>query len=483
MLLDLITKRDYIINMADGPSPQEAAISTGNATEAVEPLVQSESKGYDQYFETKRPQLASTLQAAYKTSYGQEVLLQLDLDPATMKYREFTSKVPQIRSSDVAQNPKRYARGEIEKMRLSKSGGTTGKPKEFYFPDADMNVMVGPKITAAMKESKSPVLIHGDWASIDFDVIEESLQSLRPDIQVGLYTRVSQAIEHMKKGDTIFLESEVTNFRAFMHYFNETLETDPSLLETFKGKKIFLELNSEPVKFEELKTWFNRLKEVFGRAPDIYVLYGQNDTGNLGMYDYTDGDERKDFKYKVDKNRFVEVLDTEGNPLLEQEGDVVVTTFRQEGSIFIRYVTGDKGVLTVDKNADAYINEIGRKKEDGMISLYGSKLFVPGVFDLMRDKLNVPFRLEVQSVEDPNNLSQALNITLYSDNFTNTESAQEAKVTLMKALTESREYAYIPDLMEAGMLQININTLDQTPEGFIKGWRILPSKEPTAQRV
>lgn len=434
-------------------------------------------KAYSKYFERTRSQLGLTLRAASTTPYGQQVLAPLNLNPETMTYSDFASKVPIIKPRDVAENPGHFAAGNLAEMYSRKSGGTTGKPKQFYFPEADLNVSVGPITRAAIEKSTNPVLIHGDWASIDFDVIERSLRALRPDIKIGLYQRVGEAIEHIKPADTVFLESEVTNFRAFMYYLNEALDNNPPLSQALKGKKFLIELNSEPVHADELALWSSRLEEIFGIEPDIFVLYGQNDTGNLGLYDYAKGHTEADIKYAVEENRFLEVLDPQGKPLIGGKGDVVITTFRDNGSIFFRYLSGDEGSLTIDEDGRAYISGVERKPEDGMISLWGCKLFVPGLLDKIREQTGIPVRLEAQAFEDPNSLGQVLNIQVYSDDFSNSDRSQEAVNKVTKILDEADEYSFLPSFIESGMLKINVIASAEPPKGFVKGWRVLPTEK------
>lgn len=362
---------------------------------------------YEHYFEGKRPQLVKTFKAAYQTGYGEEVLEPLGIDPQGIPYREFSLKVPLVRSKEVGQDPKRFTRGNVEEMYHVSSTGTTGRPKEFYFPRSEFRIQFPEDFAKIIRESKNPVLLHRSW-SVDYQIIEGSLQAIRPDIGLESYNDANGVLESVKKADIIYLITEVTPFRVLMYQIKNLLEEDPSIIKQLKGKQLFIEIGSEPVSFQELQTWFTQLKEVVGNEPDFVVTYGLNDTGIIGTYRYKDGDTEEDFKYRIADTRLIEVLDSTGNLVFGQRGNIISTTFRDEGSILVRYVTGDQGVLSIDNEGKIYLSAIGRNPEDGMLIFAGLKLSISVFYDFLREKLDIPFQLEAQVIEDPDNLSSIL---------------------------------------------------------------------------
>lgn len=447
--------------------------STANVAVDREKTVEKEERNlYERYFEDKEPQLVKTLKAAYQTRYGQELLESLGIDPQDISYRDFSLKVPLVSSREVGQDPKRFTRGNTEEIYHVSSTGTTGKPKEFYFPKSEFIVQFPDAFTKIIQESENPVLIHRN-ESVDYKIIETSLQAIRPDIGLEFYNDANGVLESIKKADTIYLITEVTKFRVLMYQIKNLLEDDPSILKQLKGKQLFVEIGSEPVDFKELQTWFMYLKEIIGEEPDFVVTYGLNDTGIIGTYRYKDGDTEEDFKYRVANTRLIEVLDNTGKLVFGQRGNVISTTFRDEGSILVRYLTGDEGVLSIDNEGKVYLSRIGRNPEDGMLNFAGKKVFVPGFYDFLREKLDIPFQLEVQVLENLGNLFNVLNITLYSDEFADSNKANFAKEEVHAKLTG---YASLPILIGRGTLNLNINASDQLPEDFTKGWRILPKQ-------
>lgn len=428
---------------------------------------------YEHYFEDKRPQLVKTFQAAYQTSYGQEVLEPLGIEiHKGISYKEFSLKVPLVRSKQVGEDSKRFTRGITEEMYHVFSTGTTGRPKEFYLPRSEFRIQFPEDFTKIIQESKNPVLLHRSW-SVDYKIIEESLQAIRPDIGLEYYNDANGVLESVKRADTIYLITEVTPFRVLMYQIKNLLEEDPSLIKQLKGKQLFIEIGSEPVSFQELQTWFTYLKEVIGDEPDFVVTYGQNDTGIIGTYRYKDGDTEEDFKYRVANNRLIEVLDSTGNLVFGQRGNIISTTFRNEGSILVRYLTGDQGVLSIDNEGKIYLSAIGRNPEDGMLIFAGMKLSISGFSDSLREKLDIPFQLEAQVIEDPDNLFNILNVTLYSDEFLDPVKANFVKGDVFSKLMG---YTNLTVLIGRGNLKINVNVSSQQPEDFTKGWRILPKQ-------
>jgi len=193
----------------------------------------------------------------------------------------------------------------------------------------------------------------------------------------------------------------------------EQLAARPELKQQLSGKKIMLELNSEPVTAKMLEEWYADIATIFEDEVYITVSYTQNDTGLIGLYDYVPGEAEEDVKYLVTDKRLVEVLDEDSNLVVGQEGDVVITTLRQEGSVFFRYDSSDRGVLTSGENGELYLSGIHRKAESGMISLWGRKVSVADFYQELETQVSFPFQMEVRPQLSEDNSVMELVFAIY----------------------------------------------------------------------
>jgi len=190
----------------------EDKAEVGTSSEANE-----ERELFEQYFEAKKQQLGRTLEEVYETRYGQEVLKPLTVDLNNSTYEQFSEMVPLITSLDVASAPLKYVRGNIEQLHRSFSGGTSGKPKEFYWPHQECKVDYPGPFVKLVQESKRPVLIYSNHPSVDYYIATESLRAIRPDIAVDPFEDASEALDSMLKSDTIYFVTEPSNFRAVFY--------------------------------------------------------------------------------------------------------------------------------------------------------------------------------------------------------------------------------------------------------------------------
>lgn len=430
------------------------------------------SDDYERYFLAKRPQLVTTLNASYDTNYGQKKLQPLKLN-SKMNYGEFASKVPTVDPSAVKDNPKDFLKGDLSQMIVVHSGGTSGTPKEFYWPTRELNVKFEKPLEDRLLNSEKPVFIRGSWDATDFSAIENGINNLQSDIKTFKYSVPTEAIKEMENHGMILLVADITSFRAFMYDMDKMLAVDPNLATRLAGKEFFVDLNSEPVSAREINEWHAKLITNFKLKPNFSVSYGQTDTGNLGLYVHTPGDTEKDMKYRVVSSRLAEVLNSHGEIVTGEKGDLIVTTLRTDGSIFVRYLTGDEATLTIGKDGNAYLSQIGRKAESGMIALWGEKLFIPELYDQVLKSVGFPMQLEISHAISEDAKHQELHLTVYSHRF-NDPVDERPRKDIEKIIADvMKNNPRFNRMLELGMLNLDIDFKETPPEGFHKGWRIL----------
>lgn len=459
------------------PEQMRDFIKKGFEREKLAKKEKEDRQRYEQYFQGQLSSLTQTLRAAYKTKYGHEYLEPLGLKEESLDYIEFAKKVPLVQSSQVGEDPLQFFTGEMDDMEIFHSGGTTGKPKEFYQPKKENFIEYGGELAKALAQSERPILIHGNWESDEFIAMSEGAKLIRPDTHIDKFDTVKEAIDKIVNFDMVILPTDITSFRVFISELDKILDADPNLANSLKDKQVYIDLNSEPVTVRELEDWHKRLKNVFGRDPGFSVSYGQNDTGNLGLYIYHPNDTQKDMKYKMHTNKLVEVIDEEGKLVIGKKGDLLITTFRDDGSIFLRYATGDQGVMTIDAEGNVYIGEIGRSPDAGMVSLWGEKLFFPDLYHDVLQKSEFPFQLEVQTVATAEGKHKDLNINIYGQTFDGSDDSKSREENMRRLILEPMyKSESFKRFVEIGMVTVNINFYEKAPPEFWKGWRKLPEQ-------
>lgn len=254
------------------------------------------------------------------------------------------------------------------------SGGTLGPRKEFHFPISELintNGMGNWKNIIA--NARNPAILYSrnynESCIVDILVITNTVKAFRDDIKVVCYKNIEQAIQTFIEHDVVLIETSIMAYRA-LHY-GLMISKMPTM-----DTQLLLDMNSERVTAMMISKWCSGLLLFFRNEPQVTVSYSQNDTGLIGLYDYYKGHKESDLRYKVTDKRFVEVIDNK----------IIITTLRTEGSVLIRYNSGDTGVLTTDYAGNIYLSNIGRGALDAGL-----------LYDTIEALIRIPFQLEVHS--------------------------------------------------------------------------------------
>lgn len=104
----------------------------------------------------------------------------------------------------------------------------------------------------------------------------------------------------------------------------------------------------------------------------VYHTYGLSEVGMLGMQcGYRN-------YHTVPKLNIIETVNSKGESVINEEGQIIVTDLNSKGFPFIRYKTGDRGIIKYDKCAcgysTPYIKEITGRVEDYILTKDGRKI-------------------------------------------------------------------------------------------------------------
>jgi phenylacetate-coenzyme A ligase PaaK-like adenylate-forming protein len=436
---------------------------------------------YQQLFETKRTGILATLAAARETPYGQKRLATNLLTPG-IDYQTFRKNVPLLRPAEMTKNPRDFVNDKklpVGKMVKLESGATTGRPKETYYHPEDIKIELPPHLIAILNSSSGTLLFHEARDAVSYQVIDEAIKRHVPKARREIYTQASEVIKKIKENQSqaVYLTCQVSAARRFMHELEE-LAGHPQF-KPIEVPHFFLELVAEPVTMEEIKSWYELLQRVFVHPPDITVIYALSEAFVVGIYSYKPGDN--EIRYKVKDNRFVEVLDPQtGEPVMGEVGDVVITPLNKEtGSIYPRYLTGDRAALYIDEQGNCYLGEIGRDPEAGQINLRGYKIYAPALYHSLRERFGFPVNLRFQLSESPDGCQTTLIIEMCSPEFANENQQNQALASLKDFLLKEYKFLQLAE-KEDGVLQnengvtIILQTRDNVPREMQKGWQILP---------
>ncbi len=427
-------------------------------------------------FNKYKAKLITTLDGARKVKHYENIP---PGNHSTVNYSAFKNFVP-ITSSDDFSPPEDFIDSRPETMYKETSGGSSGgKLKEIYYPLEGLRSTVAQSVINELNKAQRPTLLHKETETTSYHIIEESLKSQAPKVSLTTYLPASEVVNKIRGNDVVYITEQVSKLREIMHEFEkQAAESPEQLAEALKGKKFFLELVAEPIEIEEVKKWHEFFRKYTGKDPGIWAIYGTAETLMIGFWAYDPGQDR--IRYKVKDNKFVEVLGQEDNNTVSSNADkgrIIVTPTHPvgyKGTKLLRYETGDLAKVEIEGD-EMYLSEIERRPDAGMISLWGEKIFVPQIQQILQTELGRPIimRTAYKTVKSAE-LSReqvVLDFDIYSSDFSDAKNSEDAKKRLLEVLIKT--YDPIQELLNAGKLVININSSTDTPKDLIKAWKII----------
>jgi phenylacetate-CoA ligase len=224
------------------------------------------------------------------------------------------------------------------KVYKNSSGGSTGKPLEFFQDTHYWNLNIASKIyrfeTLGKKLGEKEMKI---WGSLD-DLLKGT-EGVKIKFHNFLYNRKSVQCYQLNEVIINNIINEVNNFKPKliwvfidqMHiiakYINENKIQVHKPVAIFAGAtKVYDHARRD-------------IEEAFG-VP-VIDFYGSRELGDVAC----ECEKRKGLHIASLFNK-VEVIDKNNNPVIGQEGDLVITSLMNYAMPFIRYRIGDRGKLT-----------------------------------------------------------------------------------------------------------------------------------------
>lgn len=428
---------------------------------------ETQSSSFLSYFRKKSDELLKLIGNYYETREGRRVIdLCYGGKPNFLTYESFT-KLPILDSGDLIDDPEKFLRGKLEDMHVETTGGSSGHPKKIYYSRDGMKSKLSDDLVRELQKSNKPTLIHGNWSATSYSVIEESMTAVCPKIIIEKYQNPSEILSKLESADLVYYTEQVVSFEGFIYYLESLLNAKDEKINSLKGKIFFIELVAEPVQIKDLEYWFYLLNKLTGNPPEILVIYGATEVLAVGFYHYRPGDQ--EIKYEVRPNKFVEVLNEDGdNCAAQEEGDVIITATKEDGSILPRYKVGDKGKISFGPKGEVYLSDLHRSPKSGMLSFAGYKIFVPEIYSLLKEKISFPIQIKCELVNlEGGKLN--FNIHLYSTSFALGNNREEGG-KIVKEIIE-QEHPALLRMKNSNVLSINTFFNDTQPQDLIKGWQ------------
>ena len=276
-----------------------------------------------------------------ESAFYKKIYDDVKVKPTDIASEEDIMKLPLVTKSMIQSNSESVISREFTKfpkssrLNIKRTSGSTGKYLKIYWYDRDevrsmiplwlvrnrkYNVSTDKNFCAfysTMYKANSIVDIHEITENNNY--LGFSKLDLTYEKMVEYYKRIIDF-----KPEWMMLQPSIAYMMAEI-VKRENLPTLPSLK--------YLELSGEHL-FEQYR---NEVQDVFGAK--TVNMYGCNETNAIAI-------EINDNKLHVlTENVFIEVI-KDGKQVFDEEGDIYVTSLNNHAMPFIRYETGDRGILS-----------------------------------------------------------------------------------------------------------------------------------------
>jgi phenylacetate-CoA ligase len=275
--------------------------------------------------------------------YYREIFDRLHLKPSDIRRIEDLEKLPILTKSDIKRNFPMFTPKNLSKLKYywTQTGGSTGEPLRYRRSDEDREraralhlrnlgyggYNLGDKIAvfaggslipSHLQQWKRKILELG-WAERFYSSYDMSKENLE------------EYIEDINEFRPKFIYGYATSVYLLAKFIKEN-----DLKLSFQPKAIFT--TSEVL----LESQRRLIEEVF--QSDVYDCYSLND-GGISAYEC---DEH--IGMHIDTERAIlEVVDEEGKQIIGKEGRILATSLYNFAFPFIRYDTGDIGIIVDNK--------------------------------------------------------------------------------------------------------------------------------------
>lgn len=311
----------------------------------LEFLRRIERKSPGEILNIQNERLAKLLRHAWEnTAYYKEALSECGVVVEGKVHLDRFDQIPLLTKEIILQQGDRLKANTLpggRKAYMNRTGGSTGEPTVFYQDNRYWDVNVATKNYHFEVYGKQVGELEMKVWGSDRDVVHDTSGWITK-LKNFLYNREIRACGHLTDQDidTLIQDINALKPRTIWGYTDGIYTIAKYIVRTharvhppaalFGGGGTLL-----PYMREAIETAFS--------APMVN-MYGSREMGDIAC----ECEQRVGLHVSSHSHR-VEILDTQGRPVIDQDGDIIVTSLHNYAMPFIRYVIGDRGRLTAEQ--------------------------------------------------------------------------------------------------------------------------------------
>jgi len=348
----------------------------------------------EEYFDRNKEKLRQVFERFRNTTYGKKLNLPLNFKD----YGEFV-KLPLL-------DPEKVDLQQLnipgEGLRQFTTSGVSGHKKTVY---RDIGTIVSyPREMDETLRNNKTLFLHSKRRENEsyYETHDFNHKRMYPQGIFREYGNIEELLKYVQEGNVLFIVEYPLMTEWFCYQLENALENSKILPKNIRKRKVYLELSGEPVTRSQVENIVERLKKIFQTEVDYVVTYGSNEIGHIGTY--TPTIHGSEIIYETIPSVFVEEINNE----------IIITPFRTEGTILLRYKTGDKGAIIFKGDRGPFLKVLGKNPEEGILYVAGAQVNIAELASILRSLLKSPVGLVVNKDEDERAGRCNLNINLHT---------------------------------------------------------------------
>lgn len=279
--------------------------------------------------------------------------------------------------------------------------GVSGNVKAIY---RDIGTIVGyPEEMDETLRNHDVVFLHSRRREGEsyYETHDVNHKRMYPDGIFAEYGNREELLGYVQQGEVLFIIEYPLMAEWICFQLETALENKEIFPEDLLKKKMYLELSGEPVTETEVQAVVGRLEKIFQCRVEHFLTYGSNEIGHIGTY--IPSLHGPEIVYEIIPSLFVEEID----------GEIIITPFKNNGTILFRYKTGDKGKLSF-KNDRLLLKYLRKSKGEGVVYVAGEQVNVAELVIQTENILRLPSSLEFNKKENPKTGTCELGIVVHT---------------------------------------------------------------------
>lgn len=328
--------------------------------------------------------------------YYQLLFKDLNLIPDDIKKISDLCKIPVLTKYEIKQNWEKFIPNNLDtiKYHIGSTGGSTGEPLKYRISETDYETGValtlrGWGYAGYTLGAKLSVIAGTSLIPSEKNLIKEKIKSFL--MNMNFYSSYGMNDEMLLRIIKKFSNSEPAFIRGYASsvYILAKFILENGMHLNFTPDAIFTT--------SEMLLPFQRVIIEKAFCTSVFDGYGLNDSG-ISAYEC---DEHSGLHIDMER-AILEVVDDKGNPVSGKEGKIVATSLLNFAQPFIRYETGDIGILSdsickCGRETPKLIKLVGRTTD--YLNIDGKKIGSP-VLTVLMGKFDIEQYQIIQEKED-----------------------------------------------------------------------------------